>query len=102
MMMKEIMIAGPAYCAAARPVSTKIPVPMMQPMPNRTRLRAPSERFSSPCSSSTLDLRNGLALEHPPEAKAPARNTCHWLPFSPAPPVVAESIDANRLAAVRQ
>jgi hypothetical protein len=48
-MMNEIMIAGPAHWAAALPVSTKMPVPMMQPMPSRTRFSAPSERFSSPC-----------------------------------------------------
>ncbi len=51
-MMNEIMIAGPANCAAARPVSTKMPVPMMQPMPSSTRLVAPSDRLSSPCSCS--------------------------------------------------
>ena len=44
----EIMIAGPAHSAAAWPVSTKIPVPMMQPMPSSTRFSAPSERLSSP------------------------------------------------------
>src|SRR6185503_3060456 len=45
-MMNETMIAGPANCAAARPVSTKIPVPMMQPMPSSTRLSAPSDFLS--------------------------------------------------------
>ena len=42
-------IAGPAYCAAAWPVSTKMPVPMMAPMPSVTRLIGPSTRFSE-CS----------------------------------------------------
>ena len=43
---------GPANSAAARPVSTKIPVPMMQPMPSDTRLSAPRLFFSSPCACS--------------------------------------------------
>ncbi len=30
---KEITIAGPACCAAASPVSTKMPVPMIPPIP---------------------------------------------------------------------
>src|SRR5215212_6641471 len=37
--------AGPAWAAAARPVSTKIPVPMMAPMPSRVRSTAVSERL---------------------------------------------------------
>src|SRR5437660_4625691 len=45
----ESTIAGPACCAAASPVSTKMPVPMMAPMPSVTRLRGPSTRLSE-CS----------------------------------------------------
>src|SRR3989442_4381359 len=41
----ESTIAGPACCAAASPVSTKMPVPMIAPMPSVTRLRGPSTRF---------------------------------------------------------
>ena len=45
----ESTIAGPACSAAASPVNTKIPVPMMAPMPSVTRLRGPRTRFSE-CS----------------------------------------------------
>ena len=46
-MMKEMTMAGPACCAAARPVSTKMPVPMMPPMPNAIREGMPSARTSA-------------------------------------------------------
>ena len=39
--------AGPAWSAAALPVRTKMPAPMMQPMPRNTRFHGPSERLSS-------------------------------------------------------
>src|SRR6476660_5103556 len=42
---KESAIAGPALVAAAWPVSTKIPAPMMQPIPREIRLHAESVRF---------------------------------------------------------
>src|SRR2546428_3355729 len=42
-------MAGPVYCAAASPVRTKMPVPMMAPMPSVTRLIGPSTRLSE-CS----------------------------------------------------
>ena len=48
----DIIIAGPAYKAAACPVITKIPVPMIQPIPRLIRLVADSERFSSAFSHS--------------------------------------------------
>jgi hypothetical protein len=52
-MMKEITIAGPACCAAARPVSTKIPVPMIPPIPNAISDGMPSARNSDlPAASS--------------------------------------------------
>src|SRR5688572_13453661 len=64
-MMNETMIAGPANCAAARPVSTNMPVPMMQPMPSSTRFVAPSVLLSSPCSCSacicSTDLRTKMS-----------------------------------------
>ena len=41
------MTAGPACSAAALPVLTKMPAPMMQPMPRRIRLIGPSVFFSS-------------------------------------------------------
>ena len=43
----ESIKAGPAYWAAATPVSTKMPVPMTQPMPSRMRSMAPSD-FTMP------------------------------------------------------
>src|SRR5688572_32180124 len=62
--MNASTIAGPAYCAAALPVSTKMPVPMIAPMPSATRLTDPRVRLrvwvpsldASACSSS-IDLR---------------------------------------------
>ena len=36
--------AGPEFCAATVPVSTKIPVPMIAPMPSSVRLNGPSAR----------------------------------------------------------
>src|SRR6478735_5867185 len=42
---KESAIAGPALVAAAWPVSTKMPAPMMQPIPREIRLHAESVRF---------------------------------------------------------
>ena len=43
--MKEETMAGPAYCAAAWPVRTKMPAPMMAPMPSAVRLTGPSARL---------------------------------------------------------
>src|SRR5215471_10754443 len=66
------MMAGPAYKAAAEPVSTKIPAPIMAPMPRVTRLIGPSARFSefspvSPASfintSSDLVAKSGLPMQ---------------------------------------
>src|SRR5690348_13222706 len=48
--MYDRMIAGPANCAAAAPVSTKMPAPMIAPIPSVMRLVAPKARFR-PCSS---------------------------------------------------
>ena len=39
-------MAGPALAAAACPVSTKMPAPMMAPMPSATRLSADKVRLS--------------------------------------------------------
>ena len=47
-MTKERTIAGPAYCAAALPVSTKMPAPMIAPMPSIVRFVAESARLSVP------------------------------------------------------
>src|SRR5262249_36459259 len=45
----ESATAGPAYEAAACPVSTKMPAPMIAPMPSETRFIAESVRFNE-CS----------------------------------------------------
>ncbi len=37
-------MAGPAYCAAARPVMTKMPAPMMAPTPSDVSEIGPSTR----------------------------------------------------------
>ena len=39
-MMNDSTSAGPAWLAAAVPVSTKMPVPMMAPMPSITSIFA--------------------------------------------------------------
>src|SRR5689334_22065091 len=55
--MNERRIAGPAAVAATGPVRTKIPVPMMAPMPSVTRLIGPSARRrppASPCASARI------------------------------------------------
>ena len=39
------MTAGPAFCAATVPVSTKMPVPMMPPTPSAVRCQALRVRF---------------------------------------------------------
>ena len=43
---------GPAYLAAAVPVSTKMPAPMTQPMPMATMLARPSV-FAMDCASAS-------------------------------------------------
>ena len=51
-MTMEMTSAGPAFCDAAVPVSTKMPVPMIDPTPNAVRLSLPSDRRSVPLSAS--------------------------------------------------
>ena len=60
-------MAGPAYCAAAVPVSTKIPAPMIAPMPSVVRFSAPSARLSvcSAPSPRCFGLQHGNALLGP-------------------------------------
>ena len=59
----ESEIAGPAFSAAACPVSTKKPAPITAPMPSMTRLVAVSVRFR-PCSwlSAASALRPAMDL----------------------------------------
>ena len=59
------MIAGPAYCAAAVPVSTKIPAPMIAPMPMAMMLPGPSERASGDRSASCTMRAIGLRAQYP-------------------------------------
>jgi hypothetical protein len=44
-MTKESNTAGPAFRAAAVPVSTKMPVPIMAPMPSVVRFNGPKARL---------------------------------------------------------
>src|SRR5229473_7756894 len=66
------MMAGPAYSAAAEPVSTKMPAPMTAPIPRVIRFTGPSARFRqcspvSPASfinvSSDLVANKGLPMQ---------------------------------------
>jgi hypothetical protein len=52
---KDSATAGPALVAAAMPVSTKIPVPMITPMPKTVRSQA-ERSFLSWCSDSSVSL----------------------------------------------
>ena len=54
-------MAGPAFAAAACPVRTKIPVPMIAPTPSETSCAGPSTRFNVPspgpiCSASICSM----------------------------------------------
>ena len=66
-------MAGPAWLAAAVPVRTKMPVPMIAPMPSSVRSMAVSVRFSAfvPCSASPTSCSIDLVFRrfesiHPP------------------------------------
>ena len=64
-------MAGPAVCAAAVPVSTKMPAPMMAPMPSIVRLSAPSARLSvtaSPSAAASACRCAMLLVDHKPIA----------------------------------
>src|SRR5512139_2321704 len=54
------MRAGPAWLAAAVPVSTKMPVPMIAPMPSSTSARASRVRCSSLPMSASCSSPTGL------------------------------------------
>src|SRR6266545_4877877 len=58
----EIGTAGPACSAAAWPVSTKMPAPMMAPMPSVIRLSGVSARFSW-CSPASLASARRVAMD---------------------------------------
>ncbi len=56
---------GPANSAAARPVSTKMPVPMMQPMPSRYQVERAEALLQFALRVLGMHLRDGLADEQP-------------------------------------
>ena len=59
---------GPAFCAPAA-VSTKMPVPITQPIPNRVSWNAPSERcsdfFSAVAKMASSGLTRSNSMEFP-------------------------------------
>src|SRR5574337_605616 len=65
--MNERMMPGPAYCAAAVPVSTKMPAPMIAPIPIEVMLKAPSVFAScrGPPSALSRMLAIGLRAMNP-------------------------------------
>src|SRR5215472_1407504 len=70
-------MAGPAYCAVATPVSTKMPVPMMAPIPSVIRFVAPSarRRLCSPVSPASFRISlSGLVA-----SRLPIRLSFLWL-----------------------
>src|SRR5580693_8778412 len=56
------MIDGPAYSDAAEPVITKMPAPMIAPMPKVTRFTGPSARFRL-CSPVSLDSSISMVID---------------------------------------
>src|ERR1017187_2887458 len=78
-------MAGPAKLAAAAPVSTKMPAPMIAPIPSATRLTGPRARFSPPSSdeaslrSMSKDLRPSRfdGIQSPSSA---AQSNVYWNP----------------------
>ena len=93
--MNEMTIPGPANFAAAIPVRTKMPAPMMAPMPSDVRLTGPSTRLrrwsvsASACKSATRRRANKFMrgesywigghrqASFPPKAPVPAAGTVH-------------------------
>src|SRR6476469_6696792 len=73
-MIIEMTSAGPAFCDAAVPVSTKIPVPMIEPMPSAVRCHGPSDRRSRPPSASACRSLSDF-LESRPMGESVAQAT---------------------------
>ena len=90
---------GPRTAPRRGPSDTKMPVPMMQPMPSSTRLVAPSDLLSSPCSCSacicSTDLRAKMSRR---ERSGHQRAPCglRALVRSRAPAILATSCDSLR------
>ena len=76
--------AGPAWSAAALPVRTKMPAPMMQPTPSSSRFHLPSVRFSSLVAVSrwtcAIDLRANMRSSTPRRGGMVAINVSPWSP----------------------
>src|SRR4051794_7209186 len=88
-MRKEISTAGPAKFAAALPVSTKMPEPMMQPTPKNTRCHAPRLRLRSCTAASRWTSPNGLRSRPVPvESFMPAEHERN----SPAPSITIQPL----------
>ena len=75
-MTKLSIMPGPAFCAASA-VSTKMPVPMIAPMPSMVSWNAPSERCSDFFSAVARMASSGLtrpnmlkSLANGPKARA--------------------------------
>src|SRR5438874_6642902 len=64
-MITDSTRAGQAFCAAAVPVNTKIPVPIMHPIPSAIRFQGPSDRRSSPRSASACSSSNDFFVKSP-------------------------------------
>src|SRR3954451_21475385 len=75
-MMNARASAGPAWLAAATPVRTKIPVPMMPPIPSAVRAVAERTRLSfGPLESSACRSEMDLVAKS-------------WLAIKPKPPTI--------------
>src|SRR5688572_4112798 len=87
-MMKEYIMLGPALLAATA-VSTKIPVPMMAPMPSMVRSNAPSwrfnERFSAVSRISSSDFLRWNSICFSPEGNACGPSRGGWPPRTRRP-----------------
>src|ERR1043166_7125502 len=69
-MIIEMMIAGPALAAAVWPLSTKMPGPMIAPMPRGTRLSEPSTRGRPwPVRELSISRSIGLVVNRPIAAR---------------------------------
>src|SRR5262245_49390927 len=74
----EMTIAGPALAAAVWPLSTKMPVPMIAPMPRATRLSEPrTRRRPWPACEVATSWSIGLVVNRPiaPRLGAGSRGT---------------------------
>src|SRR4029079_11251253 len=93
-MRKEISTAGPAKFAAALPVSTKMPEPMMQPTPKNTRCHAPRLRLRSCTAASRWTSPYGLRSRPVPvESLMPAEHESN----PPAPSITIQPLSGIEL-----